>query len=166
MAKFKSAYFLIAGLLFILDQTNAGRGSGRSGGRSGGGRCEGDSACEQTVYIICYIILAIICLVALYIIVQGIKEVIEYEEEQEAPRQLESVNSVQHELDNQAMTIDQPLDAPPPYPTQLNSVQHGLDKSSNDQPLPYHTCQQSGAGHYSLDLVPAGNTTHTKFAIY
>ena len=71
----------------------------------------------------------------------------EYEEEQEAPRQLESVNSVQHELDNQAMTIDQPLDAPPPYPTQLNSVQHGLDKSSNDQPLPYHTCQQSGAGH-------------------
>ena len=56
----------------------------------------------------------------------------EYEEEQEAPRQLESVNSVQHELDNQAMTIDQPLDAPPPYPTQLNSVQHGLDKSSNE----------------------------------
>ena len=52
MAKFKSAYFLIAGLLFILDQTNAGRGSGRSGGRSGGGRCEGDSACEQTVLII------------------------------------------------------------------------------------------------------------------
>ena len=47
MAKFKSAYFLIAGLLFILDQTNAGRGRGRSGG----GRCEGDSACEQTVLI-------------------------------------------------------------------------------------------------------------------
>ena len=51
MAKFKSAYFLIAGLLFILDQTNAGRGRGRSGGGSGGGRCEGDSACEQTVLI-------------------------------------------------------------------------------------------------------------------
>ena len=83
MAKFKSAYFLIAGLLFILDQTNAGRGSGRSGGRYGGGSsgtysggsdgvCEVGSACEQTVYIILYIFLAIVGLVVLYFIVQCI----------------------------------------------------------------------------------------------
>ena len=112
MAKFNNAYFLIAELLFILDQATAKRRGGIVIGALG---LSGLSGLE-----IIFIVIG-----ALGVLISIVSCCLKYgncddEENQEAPAQLESVYSVQHGLDKSSN--DQPLEvppfAPPPYPPQ------------------------------------------------
>ena len=112
MAKFNSLYFLIAEILFILDQATAKRRGGifiYSDGQPGLSGLE-----------IIFIVIS-----ALGVLISIVSCCLKYgncddEENQEAPAQLESVYSVQHGLDKSSN--DQPLEvppfAPPPYPPQ------------------------------------------------
>ena len=112
MAKFNSLYFLIAEILFILDQATAKRRGGiviYSDGQPGLSGLE-----------IFFIVIG-----ALGVLISIVSCCLKYgncddEENQEAPAQLESVYSVQHGLDKSSN--DQPLEvppfAPPPYPPQ------------------------------------------------
>ena len=115
MAKFNNAYFLIAELLFILDQATAKRRGGIVAWLASGGDGQPGLSGLEIFFIVIGALGVLISIVSCCLKYGNCDD----EENQEAPAQLESVYS----------------------------VQHGMDKSSNDQPLPYHTCQQSGAGH-------------------
>ena len=150
MAKFNSACFLlIAELLFILDQANA---KGRGGGRGRGGGFSGYSDGEpgfSGFEIFLIVVAALAFLISIVYCCLQIANICDDddEEKQEDPTQLESVHS----------------------------VQHGQDKSSNDQPLHHlpilhNLLRVRIVGRYLpmrnrlLHLVPAGNT-YTSYQI-
>merc|ERR1712029_159097 len=120
MAKFNSACFLIAELLFILDHANAkGRGRGRGGGFSGYSDGEpGFSGFE--IFLI--VVVALVFLISIVYCCLQIANICDDddEEKQEDPTQLESVHSVQHGQDKSSndQPLGVPLFAPPPYPPQ------------------------------------------------
>ena len=115
MAKFNNPHFLIAALLFILDQASAKKGGfgflaiifdDGQPGLSG----------LEVIFIIVGVLALLISIVSCCLKCRNCDD----EENQEAPAQLESVYSVQHGLDKSSN--DQPLGvppfAPPPYPPQ------------------------------------------------
>ena len=90
MAKFNNAYFLIAELLFILDQATAKRRGGiviYSDGQPGLSGLE-------VIFIIVGVLALLISIVSCCLKCRNCDD----EENQEAPAQLESVHSVQHGL--------------------------------------------------------------------
>ena len=115
MAKFNSLYFLIAEILFILDQATAKRRGGifiYSDGQPGLSGLE-----------IIFIVIG-----ALGVLISIVSCCLKYgncddEENQEAPAQLESVYSVQHGLNKSSN--DQPLEVPPfAQPARPNLMNH------------------------------------------
>ena len=115
MAKFNSLYFLIAEILFILDQATAKRRGGiviYSDGQPGLSGLE-----------IIFIVIS-----ALGVLISIVSCCLKYgncddEENQEAPAQLESVYSVQHGLNKSSN--DQPLEVPPfAQPARPNLMNH------------------------------------------
>merc|ERR1712062_38561 len=116
MAKFNSAYFLIAGLLFMVDQATAKKfpiliPTSLSG-----------------LLIIVLVVVAIILFMSIvYCCLKCVCDCSEDEEQQEAHAQLESVHSVQHGFykSSNDQPLGAPLIAPPPYPPQpINNPEH------------------------------------------
>ena len=118
MAKFNNPHFLIAALLFILDQASAKKGvfgflatifDDGQPGLSG----------LEVIFIIVGVLALLISIVSCCLKCRNCDD----EENQEAPAQLESVHSVQHGFDKSSN--NQPLEwfiPPPPYPPQLQPV--------------------------------------------
>ena len=116
MAKFNNAYFLIAELLFILDQATAKRRGGIVAWLASGGDGQPGLSGLEIIFIVIGALGVLISIVTCCRIYGNCDD----EENQEAPAQLESVYSVQHGLNKSSN--DQPLEvppfAPPPYPPQ------------------------------------------------
>ena len=115
MAKFNSLYFLIAEILFILDQATAKRRGGifiYSDGQPGLSGLE-------VIFIVIGALGVLISIVSCCLKYGNCDD----EENQEAPAQLESVYSVQHGLNKSSN--DQPLEVPPfAQPARPNLMNH------------------------------------------
>merc|ERR1712062_575632 len=122
MAKFNNPHFLIAALLFILDQASAKKGGfgflaiifdDGQPGLSG----------LEIIFIIVGVLALLISIVSCCLKCRNCDD----EENQEAHVQLESVHSVQHGFDKSSnnQPVGAPLIAPPPYPPQpINNPEH------------------------------------------
>ena len=119
MAKFNNAYFLIAELLFILDQATAKRRGGIVAWLASGGDGQPGLSGLEIFFIVIGALGVLISIVSCCLKYGNCDD----EENQEAPAQLESVYSVQHGLDKSSN--DQPLEVPPfAQPARPNLMNH------------------------------------------